>query len=74
MKLQNSTKQVLNCFKLPVVFKSQNKFLDTFHFTLFPKSLPQVLFTNLIVDYLKNPIPEYVLNTLLQRVGKFKCV
>ena len=66
-KLQKSIKGVLNCCKLQVIFKSQNKLCNNFRYikTLFPKFLHQVWFINFSVDYAMNSITENVLDILL---------
>ena len=65
-KLQTSIKGVINCCKLQVIFKSQNKLCNIFRFKdLFPKYSHQVWFISFSVDYAMNPITENAFDILL---------
>ena len=60
-KLQNSIKGVLNCCKLKVIFKSQNKLCNS---SCFKDPVPQIITSGVVfkfdVDYAMNPITECV--------------
>ena len=47
-KLQKSIKGVLNCCKLQVIFKSQNKLCDNFHFK---DTVPQILTSGVVYKF-----------------------
>ena len=65
-KLQKSIKVVLNCCKLQVIFKSQDKLSNNFRFKdTAPQILHQLWFTSFSVDYAMNPVTENVLGILL---------
>ena len=56
-KLRKSLKDILNCCKLQIVFKSQNKLAKTFRFKdRIPKELNLVSSINFSVDSAMNPI------------------
>ena len=56
-KLRKSLKGILNCCKLQIVFKSQNKLAKAFSFKdHIPKELNLVLSINFSVDSAMNPI------------------
>ena len=47
-KLQKSIKGVLNCYKLQVIFKSQNKLCNNFHFK---DPVPQILTSDVVYKF-----------------------
>ena len=56
-KLRKSLKGILNCCKLQIVFKSQNKLAKAFRFKdRIPKELTSGVFINFSVDSAMNPI------------------
>ena len=66
-RLQKFIKGALNCCKLPVIFKIQNKLVTNFRFekTASSKYLRQVWFISFSVNYAMNRVTENVLDTLL---------
>ena len=64
-KLRKSLKVILNCCKLQIVFKSENKLGTLFILNIaFQKNLHLVSFINLNVDSAMNPIMMNVQDTL----------
>ena len=68
-KLQKSIKEVLNCCKLQVIFKSQKNSIIIFASkTLIPIFLHQVWFANISMGFAMNSISENVLDILVKEV------
>ena len=64
-QLQRFIKGVFHYCKLHVIFKSQNKLCNSFSSkNMFSKSLHQVWFAGISVDYALNPISQNVLSIL----------